>query len=94
LTPEQVQNAVEEFVAGYIYKRWLQELGSRIENKAVSESEAIKLETEVKFYVRDSVKLELDSKDPLLIDWNGAEGEQIIDSLYEEAYSLIEEGAE
>lgn len=92
LTPEQLKRAIENFVSGYIYKRWLQELGNCIERKAVSEIEAVKLEVEVKIYVRDLVNLELDSRNILSIDWNGGEGQQIIDSLYEDAYSLIEEG--
>lgn len=92
LTPEQLKRAIENFVSGYIYKRWLQELGNCIERKAVSETEAVKLEVEVKIYVRDLVNLELDSRNILSIDWNGDEGRQIVDSLYEDAYSLIEEG--
>ena len=92
LTPEQLKRAIEDFVSGYIYKRWLQELGNCIERKAVSEDEAVKLEAEVKIYVRDLVNLELDSRNIFSIDWNGDEGRQIIDSLYEDAYSLIEEG--
>lgn len=93
LTPEQLKSAIENFVSGYIYKRWLQELGNCIERKAVSETEAVKLEVEVKIYVRDLVNLELDSKNILSIDWNGDEGRQMVDSLYEDAYSLIEEGS-
>lgn len=92
LTEEQLKRAIEVFVSGYIYKRWLQELGNCIERKAVSEIEAIKLEVEVKIYVRDLVNLELNSRSIFSIDWNGDEGRQIIDSLYEDAYSLIEEG--
>jgi len=92
LTEEQLKRAIEDFVSGYIYKRWLQKLGNCIERKAVSEIEAVKLEGEVKIYVRDLVNLELDSRNILSIDWNGDEGRQMIDSLYEDAYSLIEEG--
>ena len=92
LTPEQLKRAIENFVSGYIYKRWLQKLGKCIERGAVSEDEAVKLEAEVKIYVGDLVNLELDSRDIFSIDWNGDEGEQVIDSIYEDAYSLIEEG--
>ncbi len=92
LTEEQLKRAIEDFVSGYIYKRWLQKLGKCIEKKDVSEIEAVKLEGEVKIYVRDLVKLELNTKSAFSIDWNGDEGKQIIDSLYEDAYSLIEEG--
>lgn len=92
LTEEQLKRAIEDFVSGYIYKRWLQKLGKCIEKKDVSEIEAVKLEGEVKIYVRDLVKLELNTRSAFSIDWNGDEGKQIIDSLYEDAYSLIEEG--
>lgn len=92
LTEEQLKRAIEDFVSGYIYKRWLQELGNCIERNAVSEIEAVKLEGEVKIYVRDLVKLKLNTRSAFSIDWNGDEGRQMIDSLYEDAYSLIEEG--
>ncbi|SPD75139.1 conserved hypothetical protein [uncultured Desulfobacterium sp.] len=92
LTAEQIKDAIENFVAGYIYKRWLQELGACVERKSVSEIDAVKLEQEVKLYVKDTVSLELDNKDPLTIDWNGNEGQHLIDSLYEEAYNFIAEG--
>ncbi len=92
LTEEQLKKAIEDFASGYIYKRWLQKLGNCIERKAVSEIEAVKLEGEVKIYVRDLVKLELNARSAFSIDWNGDEGRQIFDSLYEDAYSLIEEG--
>jgi|Deesub1362A_J573_1020465.scaffolds.fasta_scaffold02489_6 hypothetical protein len=94
LAPDQIKEAIEEFVSSYIYRRWLQELGKCIERKTVSEDEAIRLEIEVKTYVRDLVELKLDEQNPLSIDWSGEEGQKIIDSLFEEAYSLIEEGKE
>jgi len=92
LTDGQLKRAIEDFVSGYIYKLWLQELGACIERKAFPEIEAVKLEGEVKIYVRDLVKLELNARSAFSIDWNGDEGRQIIDSLYEDAYSLIQEG--
>lgn len=92
ITPEQLEKTIEDIVSGYIYKRWLQKLGECIERKSFSEDEAIKLETEVSVYVRDLVNLELNSRDSFSIDWNGEEGRRIIDSVYEDAYSLIEEG--
>ena len=92
ITEEQLKRAIEDFVSGYIYKLWLQELGKCIEKNSITEIEAAKLEEEVKIYVRDLVKLELNTKKAFLIDWNGDEGKKIIDSLYENAYSLIEEG--
>jgi len=92
MTEEQLKRVIENFVSGYIYKRWLQKLGKCIERGAVTEDDAVKLEAEVKVYVGDLVNLELDSRDIFSIDWNGDEGRQMIDSLYEDAYSLIEEG--
>ncbi len=94
LAPDEIKEAIEEFVSSYIYRRWLQELGKCIERKTVSEDEAIRLEIEVKIYVRDLVNLKLNEQSPLSIDWNGEEGQKIIDSLFEEAYILIEEGKE
>jgi len=94
LAPHQIKEAIEEFVSSYIYRSWLQELGKCIERKTVSEYEAIRLEIEVKTYIRDLVNLKLDERSSLSIDWSGDEGQKIIDYVFEEAYSLIEEGKE
>ncbi|MDF7822830.1 hypothetical protein P4B35_02295 [Pontiellaceae bacterium B12227] len=89
LSSGDVLSALERFIAGYIYRQWLQELGISIEKNAVSETQAVSLERNVKAYVNDAVKLEMEAIDPLAVDWAGSEGKAIIQGLYEEAYSII-----
>lgn len=94
LSSEDISGSIEKFATGYIYRKWLQELGSCIEKNAVSEAEALRLEKEIKVFVKDSVHRALQTVNPLSIDWNSNEGKSIIDTIYQDAYSFIEEGEE
>lgn len=90
---ETVEEAVTRSVSGYIYNRWLDELGLSIEKGAVNEAVAVRLEREVKEYVELCVALELDGKSVIEIDWGGREGRRIIDRVYRDAYALLEVGS-
>ena len=90
---ETVEQAIERSVSGYIYNRWLDELGLSIENGAVSEAAAVGLERDVKEYVESCVALEVGDKSAIEIDWGGREGRQIIDGVYRDAYALLEAGS-
>lgn len=90
LKTEDVRSAIEMSVANYIYSKWLQQLTLVVERKALPPSKAVKLERDVKRYVRDAVRLDLKGKDALRIDWQGKEGRDIISSIYEVAYSHLE----
>ncbi|RUL87987.1 Qat anti-phage system associated protein QatB [Tautonia sociabilis] len=87
---DAVRDSIRISIESYVYTRWLEELSQRIEVRAVSAAEALRLEREVKDYVRETVRLDLGSVDVLRIDWAGSEGRGIIDRLYREAYDLLE----
>lgn len=89
LDSEAVREAVENSVAGYVYHRWLQELGERIERNAITATAAAELEREVKDYVSEIVKLDLASVDVLGVDWQGEEGAAIVEALFADAYALL-----
>jgi len=89
LTDEQVQATIVTSVAAYIYRRWLGDLGIKIEQKAISAKDAVKLERQMKTYVRDSVKLELSERSALTIDWKGKEGRELVERIYQDSFSLI-----
>jgi hypothetical protein len=91
LDRETVAELVEVSVVTYIYTRWLQELGERLESKALGDAELVRLEGQVKEYVKDTVKLDLAKNDVLRIDWEGAEGRRLVERIYQEAYSFLEE---
>jgi hypothetical protein len=84
-----VKDVIQVSVASYIYHRWLLDLGKRVEERAVSPKQAVKLEREVKEHVKNLVKINLHGRDVLKIDWHGAEGRQFTQQIYEEAYELL-----
>lgn len=89
---EAVRDAVKDCVQNYIYQRWLQELGDRIEKHAMTAEQAIRLERDVKAYVKEAVKLDLGKIDVLNIDWSGPQIRYTMDSIYADAYSMLEVG--
>jgi hypothetical protein len=89
MTPADVADTIELSVAGYVYQLWLFELSQRIEQHAVSEADAIRLERDVKTFVAGLVKLKLDGKQALQLDWKGAEGKRFVQDIYEAAYKLL-----
>jgi hypothetical protein len=89
LTDEQVQTTLITSIATYIYRRWLGDLGIKIEQKAISANDAVKLERQMKTYIRDSVKLELGGRTALTVDWKAKEGRELVESIYRDAFNLI-----
>lgn len=89
MTPADVTDTIELSVAGYVYQRWLFDLSQRIEQNAVSESDAVRLERDVKAYVKGLVKLKLDGKEAIQLDWKGAQGKKFVQDIYEAAYKLL-----
>jgi hypothetical protein len=85
-----VREAIETSVAGYIYHRWLQELGKRIVDNTFSAHEAVRLEDQVKKYVQETVKLDFRGMDVLTINWREMHTQQIVERIYMDAYSLLE----
>jgi len=89
LTDEQVQTTIVTSVAAYIYRRWLGDLGIKIEQKAITAKDAVKLERQMKTYIRDSVKLELGQHSAVTINWKAKEGRELVERIYQDAFSLI-----
>jgi hypothetical protein len=84
-----VTDTVELSVAAYVYERWLFDLSQKIEQNAVSEADAVKLERDVKDFVKGLVKLKLNGDQALRLDWKGAEGKKFVQDIYEAAYKLL-----
>ena len=91
LDAEGVEKAIELSVQAYIYERWLQELGKRIESNTASPDEAVRLETEVKDYIRAEVSYQLEDVDVLEVDWESAEMQALVEEIFATAYSCLEE---
>jgi len=89
MTPADVTDTIELSVAAYVYERWLFDLSQKIEQNAVSEADAVKLERDVKDFVKGLVKLKLNGNQALKVDWKGAEGKKFVQEIYDAAYKLL-----
>jgi hypothetical protein len=78
------------YVVEYIDGRLMHVLGSRPETKAKDEREVIRQEREIKDFVSRRVGLLMKDEDVLAVDWNGREGFELVESVFEEAYELLE----
>ena len=87
---DAIRDALQVSVASYIYHRWLQELGDRIEENAIDPDQAYRLEREVRDFVQLAVQLDLAAVDVMTMNWDGPEGRELMDRIYKEAYSLLE----
>lgn len=87
---ETLSDTVVEFVSAYIFKKWVYEAGIALERNDLSENEAIKLENEMRFFIRDEVKNGFKNADISKIDLAKGEGKKIIEDIFELAYSTLE----
>lgn len=89
MTEDDIRSVIEDSVSTYIYDRWLEELGSLIEQKAISPSQAAKMERDMRSYVKETVKLDLKGLDVLKIDWTKDIGRNLVEQIYQEAYDML-----
>jgi hypothetical protein len=90
MTADDVRGAITDSVSSYIFYQWVLELGRAIERRAVSTSDAITMEREMRQYIHDTLILDLASVDVLGVDWSGTQGQAIISKVYADAFALIE----
>ncbi len=77
-------------VESYIYERIINDLGSRIESKSSSPSDAISKEKELKEYINSKVDTTLKGKDFSQIDFNNIMNKEV-EILYEQCYKVMED---
>lgn len=85
-----VAEAIGVSVTAYIYHRWVQELGRKIEENSVSAQEAVRLERDVRAFIAETVSLDMTRIDPVSLDWGGAAGQQFVEQIYADAYAMLE----
>jgi hypothetical protein len=90
MTADDVRGAITESVSSYIFYQWVLELGRAIEKQAVSTTQAISMEKEMRQFIHDTLTLDLRNTDVLSVDWSGTEGQAIITKVYADAFDLIE----
>jgi len=85
-------NAAEQiflkYIKVYISERWLQELGARIEAKAISPEDAVRLERQVKDYIETAI--EIDFRDTPVASFQWAQAEAEVANIFQEAYAILE----
>ncbi|WP_236979699.1 Qat anti-phage system associated protein QatB [Membranihabitans maritimus] len=90
LDENTLKDTVIEFVSAYIFKKWVYEAGLALERNDLSEAEAIALENEMKDFVTGEVKSGLGKMDMLTLDITQGKGKQIIQNIFDLAYSTLE----
>lgn len=90
LTAIQVADVVVKYVATYIFARLMQVLAIRLERGDISTTVACRMERDVRGYVQDRVSQQIVPPRPQDISFTAAQGQAIIEQIFEDAYSVIE----
>lgn len=90
LTNEQISEVIECYITSYVFERWLHELGMSIEGKNIQASEVVAFEREILEFIESTVSLDFEGRDLTTLDLSQGEGKQLIDSVFLQAYQLIE----
>jgi hypothetical protein len=85
----QIVEMLDRFLAAYIYRRMLPTIAEKLTHLEDHEA-AQERAGELREYIRLRVALELEDRDPLEVDWRGAEGQQIIERVLNDAYEALE----
>lgn len=85
-----VVEAVAVSVTAYVYHRWVQELGGKLEENAYTAEEAVRLERDVRAFIEETVQLDMTRIDPLTLDWGGPEGQRFVEQIFTDAYEMLE----
>lgn len=86
---EQVVEVLDRFLAAYIYHRMLPTIAEKLTHLEDHEA-ARDRANELREYIRLRVSLELENRKPLEVDWRGAEGQQMIERVLNDAYEVLE----
>ncbi len=89
MNADGVRDALQCSVCSYVYQRWLLDLSKKIEERAITADRAVRLERDVKVYVKDLIQLSLSGRDVLRMDWKDRECQRFIQEVYEQAYELL-----
>lgn len=89
MTPQDIAAAIEYCVGAYVYNRWLGDLGAKIEQGDVKPTEAVRVEREMRDFIRETVRFDLSRIDVMRFDWRGEPGRQVVETIYRDAYSLF-----
>lgn len=92
ITNENIQDILTRYASSYIYSKWINEIGIVLENKEISEVLIVKIERQMKEFIRDSIKLEfseINFKSESTFEKNKIQ--RIMSEVFETAYKALEE---
>jgi hypothetical protein len=84
-----VQRILEHFLVEYIYQRMIQEIGERLAKGAMTSTDLRHVELDLHAFIIADVKFEFTRTDLSVLDWNGAEAQQLIAQLLQDAYGQL-----
>lgn len=90
LSPEMIKDAVIGYVSIYIFKKWVYELGIAVEKNSITEQQAITLEAEIKDFIVAEVQSAMADKTIRDFDLNSTSNQQIIETIFQTAYSTLQ----
>ena len=73
-----------------VFQRLLQELGAQLAGGALTATDAVRVERDLHAYVVAQAQLDLGGVDALAVDWEGAEGPDLVGHLLTSAYAQLE----
>lgn len=90
LSADRIRDVFIEYTACFIYKKWVYELGIAVEKRAVSEQQAIQMETEIRDFIRAEVHNSFQGLTAQQLDLTGAGNQATIEYIFQLAYSTLE----
>jgi hypothetical protein len=90
LTEDGMREAITLSIANVIDEKFQQDLASRVEDGRMSERAANELMEQAGDFIRGIVEIDTGTVDILSIDWDSKEGRDLVQQMYETAYSLLE----
>ena len=88
---ENIKDIVTLSITNYINEKFEHELVNCIERGTVSESDANQLLEQAKDFIIGVVEIDTEGINLVEFDWNSAEGQLLVENLYQTAYSLLGE---
>lgn len=86
-----IEEAIIMSAINFVFERFLLDLADRIENKDVSESDAISIERQMKEYIKVQVEIKAyDGKDFKGINWFENSGREATERIYLQVYEILE----
>ena len=94
LNEQKIKEITTQFVINAISLRICNDIGKKLEQKAISEAQAINLERELNDFIQGAVKDILGTQLEKALSMNGQALDSIVLDIYELAFSVIEQGGE